>query len=145
MTNEERIIKELNEINRKLDEILMELCSTWHAESFLKNRNTDESTVSGFLCQLGVPVASSGFKYLRDAILILLESEKSMYISEVYNVISEKYGIAKISRIEKAIRYAKERTIQYGNQELLSEIFGENVERLTNTKFIMTIVFKFTL
>lgn len=145
MTNEEMIIKELNEINRKLDEILMELRSTRHAESFLKNRNADESTVSEFLCQLGVPRALLGFKYLRDIILILLEDNKNMLISEVYDEVAKKHGIVGIHKIERAIRYVKERTIQYGNQELLSKIYGENVTKLTNKEFIKTIVIKFTL
>lgn len=108
---------------------------------------SQEEIISGvydILKNLGVPVRVHGYRYILEAIFILLENEEASYslVREVYRPIACRHRMSH-KNIESAIRTAIRVTWDNGNHDLQKAIFGysrQNHERPCNSEFLLRIV-----
>lgn len=97
--------------------------------------------VTAFIQELGVPAHLKGYRYLRDAILLVIDQAELLgsITKGLYPRIARLYSSTP-SRVERSIRHAIELTWTRGNQEALREIFGQSKLRdrgkPTNSEFI---------
>ena len=109
-----------------------------------------EKKVFEILKELGVSPGRKGYKYLIDAIYIVIHNEKAIHkIGElVYAKIATKHS-TKESAVERAIRTAIERLIQDGNIEVIYKMFGNTISfrkgKPTNKEFISLLASKLKL
>lgn len=100
--------------------------------------------ISILVRNLGVPAHIKGCRYMKFAILMVMEDSNSVnYITKLlYPEIAKKCGTT-ASSVERAIRHAIDIIWIRGNKELLTEIFGtfavDSQERPTNSKFIAAV------
>lgn len=100
--------------------------------------------ISILVRNLGVPAHIKGCRYMKFAILMVMEDSNSInYITKLlYPEIAKKCGTT-ASSVERAIRHAIDIIWIRGNKELLTEIFGrfavDGQERPTNSKFIAAV------
>ena len=93
---------------------------------------------------MGVSAHHYGFKYIRDAVAIYLDSRsKSIGLTtEIYPQIAHRYGVS-IKIVERSIRYAIEMAWLRGNVENQYRLFGYTVKedkgRPTNKECIAMI------
>lgn len=103
--------------------------------------------VSELLHQLGVPPHTKGYAYLKDSILLVYEDVKYMMkiTKNLYPTIAKMHETTS-SRVERSIRNTIELTLERGDQDLLTQIFGHAVKtpnsKLTNSEFIAIIAEK---
>ena len=106
--------------------------------------------VSRLLAAIGIPANITGYKYLRSAIIKVVEDENRIKgITKVlYPEIASEYG-ATPARVERNIRTAIEVAYDRGNIKLQDKIFGytinENRGKPTNSEFIAMIADRISL
>lgn len=105
------------------------------------NLNRNEVMVTEMLREIGVPAHVKGYRYLRDAILMVCEDRESIHgITKIlYPDIARNYGTV-ATRVERAIRHAIEIAWHRGNLEILDRYFGGTIDSMrgkpTNSEFI---------
>lgn len=123
-----------------LEKRLLSLCLD-KSNSMVFNQ---ELILTDLLHSLGVPSHLSGFKYIRDGILLMRNSQHPIsYITkDIYPELSKKYDTTP-SRIERAIRHAVEVSWNRGDVDLMDELFGNslnvNRDKPTNAEYLTTI------
>ena len=104
-------------------------------------RRSLESDVSSLIREIGIPAHIKGYRYLRDAITMVVNRVELLggVTKELYPSIACNYQTTP-SRVERAIRHAIEVAWNRGSVEVLSQLFGHTVNRQrgkpTNSEFI---------
>ena len=104
-------------------------------------QNALESRVTEVLHVLGVPAHVRGYYYLREAIILAVESSDSIgpVTKVLYPNIARKFHTTTV-RVERSIRHAIDITWNRGNIPVLEDIFGYTVDsekgRPSNSEFI---------
>lgn len=109
-----------------------------------KNLGTE---ISELLYKMGVPAHIRGYKYLRDAIELVVKDESILQAitKNLYPSVGEKHGGCSASKVERAIRHAIELTFLNGNMDLLNKIFASRTGihllngKPSNSEFIATV------
>ena len=97
--------------------------------------------VTNILQEIGIPAHIRGYQYLRDAVVLALESPSVLesVTRKLYPVVAENFSTT-TGRVERAIRHAIEAAWSRGKMEALERIFhsGINLDRgrPTNSEFI---------
>lgn len=105
-----------------------------------------EENILMVLKEIGIPASLNGYRYLIDALMILISTKDNIndirVCKDVYPTIASKYG-ASSSRVERCIRNAIEVGFSRGNVKYLDELFGYTVEtrkgKPTNTEFLFCV------
>ncbi len=106
----------------------------------LRSRNLD-TDVTAIIQEIGVPPHIKGYRYLREAILLVITRVEMLgsITKELYPAIARIHGTTP-SRVERAIRHAIEVAWTRGNQQVLDGLFGHTLKRdrgkPTNSEFI---------
>ena len=106
-----------------------------------------EEKLSKFFLMLGIPAHIKGYKYLRDAIKLVIEDTYiiNSITKRLYPNIATIHGTSS-SKVERAIRHAIEVAWNSGKMENLNKILGFNVydphDRPTNSEFIAVLADK---
>lgn len=116
---------------------------TFENKPVLFNNNSLDLEVSQLLHNLGIPSHIRGYKYIRDGIMIIFNSNSvSLVTKDIYPQIAKKYDTTP-SRVERAIRHAIEVSWIRGDINLMEELFGFSVScdksKPTNSEFLTTI------
>ena len=91
--------------------------------------------------ELGIPAHIKGYRYLRDAIIMVVDRVDllSKITKELYPSIAQKYTTTP-SRVERAIRHAIEVAWDRGNMDFIQRVFGHTISqekgKPTNSEFI---------
>ena len=97
-----------------------------------------EADVTEIIHEIGVPAHIKGYQYLREAILLALNSITKI----LYPTIAKKYQTTS-SRVERAIRHAIEVAWSRGKMDTIDEMFGYTIHngkgKPTNSEFIALI------
>ena len=109
-----------------------------------------EITVSEIMHELGVPAHIKGYQYLRDAIILSVNSPEMMNsVTKVLYPTVAKHFSTTSSRVERAIRHAIEVAWDRGDIDVLSAYFGYTIQnsrgKPTNSEFIAMIADKLRL
>ncbi len=102
---------------------------------------TMESRITVMIQKIGIPAHIKGYRYLRDAISLVVEDPEMMesVTKILYPAVARKNGTT-AERVERAIRHAIEVGWERGRAEILEEYFGYTVEankgKPTNSEFI---------
>ncbi len=109
-----------------------------------------EITVSEIMHELGVPAHIKGYQYLRDAIILSVNSPEMMNsVTKVLYPTVAKHFNTTSSRVERAIRHAIEVAWDRGDIDVLSSYFGYTIQNTrgkpTNSEFIAMISDKLRL
>jgi hypothetical protein len=107
-----------------------------------------EKKIIEALKELGVPMGNLGFKYIREAVLIVNDDESWLdgitKPGGLYYTVANKFGTAP-SRVERAIRHAIEQCFLHLNMETLHKYFGNaadlNKGMLSNRNFLAALVY----
>lgn len=106
----------------------------------LRTRNLD-TDVTNIIQEIGIPPHIKGYRYLREAILLVVNRVELLgsITKELYPSIARTHCTTP-SRVERAIRHAIEVAWNRGNQEVLQGLFGHTLNRdrgkPTNSEFI---------
>ena len=109
-----------------------------------------EIKITEILHQIGVPAHIKGYNYLRDAILMSIESPEiiNAVTKRLYPSVAKKYETTS-SRVERAIRHAIEVAWDRGDVDILNSYFGYTIHndrgKPTNSEFIAMISDKLRL
>ncbi len=109
-----------------------------------------EITVTSILHQIGVPAHIKGYHYLRDSIIMCVESPDiiNAVTKKLYPSVAKKYETTS-SRVERAIRHAIEVAWDRGDVDILNSYFGYTIHngrgKPTNSEFIAMISDKLRL
>lgn len=116
--------------------------------------NTDSSNmevkVTEILHQIGVPAHIKGYHYLRDSIIMSVETPDiiNAVTKRLYPSVAKKYETTS-SRVERAIRHAIEVAWDRGDVDILNSYFGYTIHnsrgKPTNSEFIAMISDKLRL
>ena len=106
--------------------------------------------VTDIIHEIGVPAHIKGYHYLREAILLSIESGE--YINSVtkllYPTVAQKFSTTS-SRVERAIRHAIEVAWDRGDVDILNQYFGYTIHngrgKPTNSEFVAMIADKIKL
>lgn len=100
------------------------------------SRKQAEKAVSKTLLNIGFQANLRGYRYLNDAVLLIIESPDSNYDfnHKIYPVIAKNHGVNPDS-VERAVRNAIELTYDR-NRRKIEEFFGYAIPKPTNTEFI---------
>ena len=106
--------------------------------------------VTDIIHEIGVPAHIKGYHYLREAILLSIESGE--YINSVtkllYPTVAQKFSTTS-SRVERAIRHAIEVAWDRGDVDILNQYFGYTIQngrgKPTNSEFVAMIADKVKL
>ena len=100
-----------------------------------------ETVVYQQLKHLGVPVSLSGYSYLQEAIVRVLEDPSLIrkVTIKLYPDIAKKYDTL-ASRVERSIRHAIEHVYSNTDEDIIAQYFGNTINlasgKLTNIQFI---------
>lgn len=100
-----------------------------------------EDTVTNMLRTIGVPAHIKGYRFLREAIMMVIVNPSLIHsvTKELYPTIAKKANTTS-SRVERAVRHAIETAWDRGDIEILSFYFGNTVDsrrgKPTNSEFI---------
>ena len=103
-----------------------------------------ELKISDALHNLGVPSHISGYGYIRDGVLMILNNDKKVGLvaKKIYPELANKYETTP-SRVERAIRHAIEISWDRGDVDLMNNFFGHSVQydkgKPTNSEYLNTI------
>ena len=109
-----------------------------------------EIKVTEILHRIGVPAHIKGYHYLRDSIIMCVETPEiiNSVTKQLYPSVAEKYDTTP-SRVERAIRHAIEVAWDRGDVEILNSYFGYTINngrgKPTNSEFIAMISDKLRL
>lgn len=147
------LVKRIRELKENKNKINTELIS-YSKREILSQINSRSKSVENLVCEvvheIGIPVHVKGYKFVREAIHIVLKDSSSLeQITKVlYPKIARKFRTT-TPRVERAIRHSIEMAWEKGNAEFKEEIFGntiyENKKKPTNSEFIAMIVDKIKL
>ena len=106
--------------------------------------------VTDIIHEIGVPAHIKGYHYLREAILLSIQSGE--YINSVtkllYPTVAQKFSTTS-SRVERAIRHAIEVAWDRGDVDILNQYFGYTIHngrgKPTNSEFVAMIADKIKL
>jgi two-component system response regulator (stage 0 sporulation protein A) len=138
-----KLIRE--EINAIVNEELGEVTKAELQER--KNIVTKEgdlfAATSIALYELGVPAHVKGYRYMRDAVMMVCEDLNAIsgVTKKLYPKLAEKYD-ATPTRVERAIRHAIELSWNHNHYDAITYFFGSNVDmssKPTNSHYIATI------
>lgn len=111
----------------------------------LDNKNTSmELRVTDILHQIGVPAHIKGYNYLRDSIIMSVETPDiiNAVTKRLYPSVAKRYETTS-SRVERAIRHAIEVAWDRGDVDVLNSYFGYTIHndrgKPTNSEFIAMI------
>ena len=103
-----------------------------------------EIQVTEILHQIGVPAHIIGYHYLRDSIIMAIETPEiiNAVTKQLYPSVAKKYETTS-SRVERAIRHAIEVAWDRGDVDILNSYFGYTIHNTrgkpTNSEFIAMI------
>ena len=103
-----------------------------------------EQDVTDMIHEIGVPAHIKGYQYLREAIMMAVEDNSmlSSITKILYPTIAKKFQTTP-SRVERAIRPAREVAWSRGRMETLDALFGYTINtgkgKPTNSEFIALI------
>lgn len=109
-----------------------------------------EVQVTEILHQIGVPAHIKGYHYLRDSIIMSVETPEiiNAVTKKLYPSVAKKYETTS-SRVERAIRHAIEVAWDRGDVDILNSYFGYTIHngrgKPTNSEFIAMISDKLRL
>lgn len=110
-----------------------------------EQKQETQLSLSDFLRELGVPPNLSGYRYIKEAIELMLERDDATEhaVSKlIYPVLASRYHKSKAG-IEKAIRVAIEAAWMRGPEKMRLAIFRNTLKdfknRPTNTEFLSTL------
>lgn len=109
-----------------------------------------ELQVTDILHQIGVPAHIKGYNYLRDSIIMSVNTPEiiNAVTKKLYPAVAKKYETTS-SRVERAIRHAIEVAWDRGDVEILNSYFGYTIHndrgKPTNSEFIAMISDKLRL
>ncbi len=109
-------------------------------KAFKTNEMTVEKKASVLLYDLMLPPNYKGYRYLKDAILMLSDEnyECNSFTKNIYPVIAEKYGSTP-QNIEKNIRSSIIKIYEVNSRDDLEKVLGKSPiisEKPSNVKFI---------
>lgn len=113
-------------------------------------RGDVELQVTEILHQIGVPAHIKGYHYLRDSILMAIETPEiiNAVTKQLYPSVAKQYETTS-SRVERAIRHAIEVAWDRGDVDVLNSYFGYTIHNTrgkpTNSEFIAMISDKLRL
>ena len=113
-------------------------------EEVKKNRQELDKVITNALVTLGVPARLNGYKYLRQAIGMVVENPTvvSAVTKKIYPVIGDRYHVSAPS-VERAIRHAVEVSWNRGNIQEMDRLFGYTINyekgKPTNSEYIAMI------
>lgn len=116
----------------------------------VKNDSSIEVKVTEILHQIGVPAHIKGYHYLRDSIIMSVETPDiiNAVTKRLYPSVAKKYETTS-SRVERAIRHAIEVAWDRGDVDILNSYFGYTIHnsrgKPTNSEFIAMISDKLRL
>ena len=91
------------------------------------------------LLALGVPPATSGYLYAREAILLTLNTPNSAYRwCETYDNVGEKFSTTG-KRVERCIRHAIKKTQENGTVDYAEMFHGNMVKQPIVSRFLATV------
>lgn len=111
---------------------------------------TLEIQVTEILHQIGVPAHIKGYHYLRDSIIMAIETPDiiNAVTKQLYPSVAKRYETTS-SRVERAIRHAIEVAWDRGDVDILNSYFGYTIHNTrgkpTNSEFIAMISDKLRL
>lgn len=114
------------------------------------NSASMEVKVTQILHQIGVPAHIKGYHYLRDSIIMSVETPEiiNAVTKKLYPSVAKKYETTS-SRVERAIRHAIEVAWDRGDIDILNSYFGYTIHngrgKPTNSEFIAMISDKLRL
>lgn len=109
-----------------------------------------ELQVTDILHQIGVPAHIKGYHYLRDSIIMSVETPEiiNAVTKQLYPAVAKKHSTTS-SRVERAIRHAIEVAWDRGDVDVLNSYFGYTIHnsrgKPTNSEFIAMISDKLRL
>lgn len=118
--------------------------------SFAGSGESLEIKVTEILHQIGVPAHIKGYHYLRDSIIMCVETPEiiNAVTKRLYPSVATKYETTS-SRVERAIRHAIEVAWDRGDVDILNSYFGYTIAggrgKPTNSEFIAMISDKLRL
>jgi len=100
--------------------------------------------ISDILREIGVPAHIKGYKYLREAIIVVIEDPDAIHaISRTLYPAVAKMNATTSSRVERSIRHAVEVAFERGDPDVLKTYFGNTVSakkgKATNSEAIAAI------
>lgn len=117
-------------------------------ESAVSNKAEEdnlEKKVSNLLKEIGVPAHIKGYRYIRYAIIYVLEEDDAAIESvtkRLYPSVAKHFETT-ASRVERAMRHAIEVAWERGNVDILQSFFGYTIQpgkgKPTNSEFIAMI------
>ncbi|MEE1155587.1 MAG: sporulation transcription factor Spo0A [Acutalibacteraceae bacterium] len=117
---------------------------------FQNTSGSMELKITEILHQIGVPAHIKGYNYLRDSILMSIETPEiiNAVTKKLYPSVAKKYETTS-SRVERAIRHAIEVAWDRGDVDVLNSYFGYTIHndrgKPTNSEFIAMISDKLRL
>lgn len=106
--------------------------------------------VTEILHQIGVPAHIKGYHYLRDSIIMAIETPEiiNAVTKQLYPSVAKRYSTTS-SRVERAIRHAIEVAWDRGDVDVLNSYFGYTIHNTrgkpTNSEFIAMIADRLSL
>lgn len=98
-----------------------------------------ESDISNMILKIGIRPSSSGYRYIRDCLMILLRNPDIMIdvgiVKGVYASVAKKYCTS-IVGVERCIRHEVEHIFENGSKDILDQVFYTHLHRPTNKEFI---------
>jgi two-component system response regulator (stage 0 sporulation protein A) len=143
----------LDTLEKKIREICMTEKESYYSKKLSEQANRGinaEEELNNILRIMGVPFSVKGFQYLKEAVLMVIESRNllSSITIDLYPSIAEKYNTTP-SRVERAIRHCIEITWLKGNLEQIELLFGSSTKysksRPTNGEVIAVLAEKLKL
>jgi two-component system response regulator (stage 0 sporulation protein A) len=137
-------IRQLVSLDSTGVETRMKSSIKYNREETLSDFNNLEVEISNIMHQVGVPAHIKGYKFLREAIQMVVNNVDllSSVTKELYPSIAIKYNTTP-SRVERAIRHGIEVASSRGEVDIIYNLFGYKINdgksRPTNSEFIAMI------
>jgi two-component system response regulator (stage 0 sporulation protein A) len=105
-----------------------------------------ETDVSETIKKIGVPPHIKGYNYLRESIMMSIYDPSNLqYITKnLYPGIAKRYN-STVTSVERAIRHAIATAWDRNRTDVITEMFGYNNVKPTNSEFIATFADNFRL
>lgn len=98
-----------------------------------------EEDVSLALLRVGIKPSSSGYRYIKDSLLIILENPNILMstgiVKGVYTNVAMKYDTSATS-VERCIRHEAERLFIHSKNDILDQVFYNHEHKPTNKEFL---------
>ena len=131
----EELIAELKSRGMSADDILNAITET----TTTTQHKPLEVVVTELLHSLGIPAHLKGYRYVRRAVILAMETPEISMTKELYPSIAKEFRTT-ASRVERGIRHAIEVAWERGDTESINDIFGYSVScekgKPTNSEFI---------